>query len=466
MKTRCPQYLYWRILLCACLFCCSLVGLNLQTQYLQAETAASITYDDSATPPLVFTGNWTYSNNSPNAMMSTLHWSNVAGNSVVLNFSGSTITRFYSMANNRGSETVFIDGVLKGVYSSYAPETRRQIGRTWSGLSTGSHTIEVRVNSGGYYSDIDAFAVDIAAVGEGVYDNSHTHVRYFGSWSDSSYTVGTYDNSLKISNSPQSGFRFAFTGDAITYIYSTSANRGRAAITIDGNNYGYIDQYSPDLRRQISKRFSGLGSGIHVINVVATGEKNPSSTDYYVDLDALIVGNVYNSGAAVAYADTWAHGRNNNYPDYGTGDNCNDCTNFVSQVLESGGMPRIEHTNIDNQYYWYVKTVWWQLAGSRSWAATDWFKLHADSFSTRYQYASSGPSVLQGGDFFLMDLRSEISGPDHARVVVGWGYPQEGDQTTQYALLASQHCTDRKRVRWNYLIDDPSVTKWAYRVIY
>jgi hypothetical protein len=91
--------------------------------------------------------------------------------------------------------------------------------------------------------------------------------------------------------------------------------------------------------------------------VVATGEKNPSSTDYYVDLDALIVGNIYNNGAAVAYADIWAHGRNSNYPDYGTSDNCNDCTNFVSQVLESGGIPRIEHTSFDNEYYWYVKTV-------------------------------------------------------------------------------------------------------------
>lgn len=39
------------------------------------------------------------------------------------------------MAYNRGSEAVYIDGVFNGVYSSYAPEIRRQLARTWDNLS-------------------------------------------------------------------------------------------------------------------------------------------------------------------------------------------------------------------------------------------------------------------------------------------------------------------------------------------
>jgi hypothetical protein len=319
--------------------------------------------------------------------------------------------------------------------------------------------------------DVDAFAIDIATVGEGVYDNGHSHIRYFGSWADSSYTPGTYNNSLKISNTPQSGFRFTFTGDEITYIYSMHSNRGRAAITIDGNNYGYIDQYSPDLRRQIGRTFSGLGLGVHILNVVVSGTKNASSSDYYVDLDALVVGNVYDRTAAVNYADTWAHGRNSNYPNYGNdGDNpCNDCTNFVSQVLEAGGLPQIAHVSYDNDYYWYTYYIsgW---SSSRTWRVTSApdipsIQSHVGKYESRYRYMGSDPSTLNAGDFFLMDLDTNVSGADHARVIVGWGIVQEGDQLGQWRLLASQHCVDRKRVRWDYNLPS-SISKWAYQIVY
>lgn len=444
-----------------------------QAEQVSAEPLAPVTYDDNAVPPVAYTGAWTFSNSSTNAMSSTLHWSNVVGNKATLSFNGSTISLFYSMAYNRGGHAVYIDGQLKGAYGSYAPEIRRQVGKTWS-VSPGNHTIEVVVNGGGF-TDVDAFAIDIATVGEGVYDNGHSHIRYFGSWTDSSCTPGTYNNSLKISNTPQSGFRFTFTGDEITYIYSMHSNRGRAAITIDGNDYGYIDQYSPDLRRQIGKTFSGLGPGVHILNVVVSGDKNASSSDYYVDLDALVVGNVYNRTAAVSYADTWAHGRNGNYPNYGNPNDspCNDCTNYVSQVLEAGGMPQIAHVSYNNDYYWYTYYIFGWSA-SDTWKVTSpngpsdtiaSFKKHIDTFTWRYQQVSSVNNLVQG-DFFLVDTNDNFhNGPDHASVIVGWGIVQEGDQIGQYRLLRNAHCNDRYRVRWDYGFE-PSEPKWYYHVIY
>ncbi|PIO47003.1 MAG: hypothetical protein CMR00_12740, partial [[Chlorobium] sp. 445] len=47
----------------------------------------------------------------------------------------------------------------------------------------------------------------------------------------------------------------------------------------------------------------------------------------------------YNRTAAVSYADSWAHGRNGSYPNYGSGCGCNDCTNYISQVLHNRGYP-------------------------------------------------------------------------------------------------------------------------------
>lgn len=49
---------------------------------VSAEGLTVVTYDDNAVPPLSYTGTWTYSTNSANAMWSTLHWSNVIGNKV------------------------------------------------------------------------------------------------------------------------------------------------------------------------------------------------------------------------------------------------------------------------------------------------------------------------------------------------------------------------------------------------
>ncbi len=75
----------------------------------------------------------------------------------------------------------------------------------------------------------------------------------------------------------------------VTYVYSKAYNRGKAAITIDGVDKGYIDLYSPDVVRQQSTTFSGLGKGIHVIHVTVAGQKNSLSSDYFIDVDRLIV---------------------------------------------------------------------------------------------------------------------------------------------------------------------------------
>jgi hypothetical protein len=200
-------------------------------------------------------------------------------------------------------------------------------------------------------------------------------------------------------------------------------------------------------------------------------QKNASSSDYYVDVDLIKAGVVYNRTAAVSYAATWAHGRNSAYPNYGNkGDNpCNDCTNYVSQVLEAGAIPRITDLTQDNEYFWYT---WYDLIqgwrGSRSWAATDWFKRHNDAFVTRYQFVGTTATAIESlskGDFFLMDDDDNpVSGADHASVIVGRGVPQEGDGTGEHQLR-NAHCTDRYRVRWNYKLGSGDFV-WAYKIIY
>lgn len=68
----------------------------------------------------------------------------------------------------------------------------------------------------------------------------------------------------------------------------------------------------------------------------------------------------YCSGSAATYADNNWNKRNSNYASYS-----NDCTNFVSQVLEHGGMP---YTDVGGQ----TATSWWSTntISSQTWHAT------------------------------------------------------------------------------------------------
>lgn len=61
---------------------------------------------------------------------------------------------------------------------------------------------------------------------------------------------------------------------------------------------------------------------------------------------------VYDRDAAVAYAQKWALGRNPAYKDYELWGG--DCTNFVSQCLQSGRIP-LDHSGNEEykRWYWY-----------------------------------------------------------------------------------------------------------------
>lgn len=164
----------------------------------------------------------------------------------------------------------------------------------------------------------------------------------------------------------------------------------------------------------------------------------------------------YNRAAAVAYADQWAHDHNAAYPNREPV----DCTNYASQVLHNGGLPLI--AGWDDIWHWYyVATVF----TSNTWANADHLNQHASQFQgTRFEFRT--PPNLDGGDFFLMDLPDNpYSGPDHARVFVGWGQIEEGDEIGNWNWLANQHSVDRKRVRWDFNI--PAGTPlWGWHVVW
>jgi hypothetical protein len=75
----------------------------------------------------------------------------------------------------------------------------------------------------------------------------------------------------------------------LTYVFTKAANRGIAAVTIDGDGKGRIDLYSVDPQWRSSVRFAGLGGGRHLLVIRVTGESRAGATGKFVDLDALEV---------------------------------------------------------------------------------------------------------------------------------------------------------------------------------
>jgi hypothetical protein len=207
------------------------------------------------------------------------------------------------------------------------------------------------------------------------------------------------------------------------------------------------------------------------------------ATVNYYSIFLPIIRKSYNRGGAINYADTWAHEpRNSNYPSFGTGCACNDCTNYVSQALHNGGYSLRTGNWDENSVFewWYKKELWW-YESSKTWRATDWFNTYLFQYPNEFELRS-WPTELEGGDFFLMDLRGANPEdppdgiPDHARFVVGngWTSTNQEDYTdgcganqpipsSTYALLINQHCVDRKHVVWNYGVPS-GVGYWSFHV--
>jgi hypothetical protein len=192
----------------------------------------------------------------------------------------------------------------------------------------------------------------------------------------------------------------------------------------------------------------------------------------------------YNRPTAVSYAEQWAHYRNGNYPLAGEkGCHCNDCTNYISQVLHEGGFPlRMGNNNNDVTKWWYDPL---HLSDySKTWTVTDWLKNYMELYTTEYNINST-LSALEMGDIILLDLTGPENKPDfiadHGRVVVGYGmtstnqldYTNYGFLCIKYnedippstnSLLINQHCVDRQHVKWDYNLPQ-NANKWYVHVM-
>jgi len=150
--------------------------------------------------------------------------------------------------------------------------------------------VRVRVGPLGLFRMRDVLAPpDTGPFAPGRYDDLEERIEFSGSWVRDLQFPESSSQSITYADTPGNMLRIAFTGRAITYVFTQAANRGIAEVRIDGRPQARIDQYAPQTQWQSMRRFGALSSGAHTLEVQVSGEKDPRSAGVFVDLDAFEV---------------------------------------------------------------------------------------------------------------------------------------------------------------------------------
>jgi hypothetical protein len=123
----------------------------------------------------------------------------------------------------------------------------------------------------------------------GTYDDTDPRIALQAPWMRDTQFLEPYRHTLTYTNVPGASISLVFAGSSITYIYTRGRNRGIAEVWIDDRLRDRLDMYSRNTEWQSRTIYDSLGPGTHVIRIRATGQRVPTSTDCFVDLDALIV---------------------------------------------------------------------------------------------------------------------------------------------------------------------------------
>jgi YD repeat-containing protein len=115
-------------------------------------------------------------------------------------------------------------------------------------------------------------------------------ITYTGTWN--TYTCPSCSGgALKYSGQTGAKADFSFNGTGIKWIVTKASIMGMAKVYLDGLPPAgvLIDLYSPTPQYQVVLQKTGLTPGTHTIAIEVSGQKNPSSTGYYINIDAFEV---------------------------------------------------------------------------------------------------------------------------------------------------------------------------------
>ena len=123
----------------------------------------------------------------------------------------------------------------------------------------------------------------------GTYQEDNAALVYTGTWK--SRTSNDYDNNaLKLGTATNSAVEFTFNGTSFEWYGTKANNRGIATIYIDGKEVKSVDAYASSTAfTELLYKSDTLASGTHTVKIVASGSKNPLSSNIQIDLDKIVI---------------------------------------------------------------------------------------------------------------------------------------------------------------------------------
>jgi len=120
------------------------------------------------------------------------------------------------------------------------------------------------------------------------FEENDPAITYTGTWKN--YTCATCSaGAMKYSGQTGAKADFSFNGTGIKWIVTKANLLGKARVYLDGVNMGLVDLYNPTAKYQVVLQKTGLSAGNHTVTIEVSGQKNPASAGYFVDIDAFEV---------------------------------------------------------------------------------------------------------------------------------------------------------------------------------
>jgi hypothetical protein len=251
---------------------------------------------EQADARLSFAGTWTASS-AASASGGSFRFANASGASVVVPFTGTSLSWLAKESPVYGKAKVTVDGAAESsTVDLFDPATRYQQSVWNTGkLTSGLHWVKIEwtgdKNAAATGTNISIDAVDVMGSLSAAtrFEQTNSKLVWAGTWT-SSTTSSASGSSFKFANKSGATVTIKFTGISCNIIAKKSSVYGKAEVKLDDQPAVLADFYSSSaLFKQTVWKSGFLPPGDHTVTIKWTGTKRTAATDYNIDLDAVDV---------------------------------------------------------------------------------------------------------------------------------------------------------------------------------
>jgi GH25 family lysozyme M1 (1,4-beta-N-acetylmuramidase) len=200
-------------------------------------------------------------------------------------FTGTSITWYTLTAPSQGLALVYIDNVLKGSFNQFASSVHYHVPRTFSGLASGPHTLQIvprglKGSSSGTNTLVSIDAFKVGTTLDGTPDAVYSWRRA----SSSSASGGAY----AVSDLNGATASFTFRGTGVDWYTMVGPDQGKAQIWVDGVWKATVDNYAASRAFNVRRSIRYLADALHTLQIRVLGQRRTASTGRFVVVDRFV----------------------------------------------------------------------------------------------------------------------------------------------------------------------------------